>query len=337
MVKKSVWLILACLIVLSGSALAQTKGMDEVYKAAEKEGRVSWTSTIREKEAAPFIKAFQKEFPKIKVEFQQQHGGDAMERLMREYIAGQVSYDVVQIHPDSEHEFLKVDAIEEINWAEFGVLPGMIQPGGRFVGPFETPFCILFNTNLVKPEDAPKSWEDLLDPKWKGKIVTDTRPSGFLRLTGAWGPQKTLDYLRKFGENKPIFVRGQTETITLMAAGEYMLAAPFYLHSYVEIGEKKGGPIGFNLPDPLPTSFYNYGIIKGAKHPNAGKVFLAWLGSKGYKLMDDINWGRAAPFDGTKKEKYYKGITLALPPSDEQVPDRHKYTLEMTQAMGARK
>jgi len=337
MAKRGLMFILALLIVLSGSAIAQNKGVADIYEAAEKEGEVSWACVLREKEAAPFVKAFQKEYPKIKVNFQRQHGGDAMERLLREYQAGQLSYDVVHIHPDSMHEFLKVDAIEKINWAELGVLPKMIQPGGRFIGPFETPFCILYNTNLIKPEDVPKSWEDLLDPKWKGKITTDTRPSGFLRLTGEWGPEKVLDYLRKFGENKPTFVRGQTETVTLMAAGEHMLAAPYYLHSYVEISEKKGGPIGYSLPNPLPTSFYHYGIIKGAKHPNAGRVFMAWLGSKGYKLMDGINWGRAAPFDGTKKEKLYEGITLSLPPSDEQVPDRHKYTLEMTRAMGARK
>jgi len=337
MIKKNLVFILALLLILSGSALAQTKGVADIIKAAEKEGQVSWTCVLREKEAAPFIKAFQKEYPKIKVSFQRQHGGDAMERLLREVLAGQVTYDVVHIHPDSVHEFLKLNAIEKVDWAALGVLPDLIQERDIFIGPFETPFCILYNTNLIKPEEAPKTWDDLLNPKWKGKIVTDTRPSGFLRMSGVWGPQKTLDYLKRLGENKPIFVRGQTETITLMAAGEYMLAAPYYLHSYVEIGEKKGGPIGFNLPNPLPTSFYNYGIIKGAKHPNAGKVFLAWLGSKGYKLMDGINWGRAAPFAGTKKEPLYKGITLSLPPSDEQVPDRQKFVLEMTRAMGSRK
>ncbi len=337
MQKKLFFLLLAIICILSTSAYAAEDELAAVIKAAEKEGQVSWTSVIREKEAAPFIKAFQKEYPNIKVEYQRQHGGQAMERLMREYQTGHITYDVVQIHPDSMHEFLKVDAIEKINWTALGVLPEFIHTENRFIGPFEAPYCILYNTDLIKPEESPKSWEDLLDPKWKGKITTDSRPSGFLRLTGAWGTEKVLDYLRKLAANEPKIVRGQTETITLMAAGEHMLAAPFYLHSYVEVAEKKGGPIGFNLPNPLPTSFYSYGIIKGAKQPNAGKLLLAWLGSKGYKLMDGINWGRAAPFGGTKKEKLYKGITLSLPPTDEQVPDRHKYVLEMTKALGIRK
>jgi len=293
-----------------------------------------------EKEAKPFIKAFEKKYPKIKDDYERQHGGQAMERLIREYQTGFIEHDVVQIHPDSLHEFIKINAIEQVDWAGLGVLPGIILRDNRFVGISEAPYCILYNNKLVKPEEAPKSWEDLLDPKWKGKLVTDTRPSGFLRLTSVWGREKVLDYLHKLAAQKPIFVRGQTQTITLMAAGDYYVGAPYYLHAYVLVGEQKGGPLGFSLPNPLPTYFLNFGIIKGARNPNAGKLLLSWLGSEGYKIMEDINWGRSVPFGGTRKEKLYKeikGLKLAFPPTDEQVPDRHKWVLEMTRAMGVRK
>jgi ABC-type Fe3+ transport system substrate-binding protein len=331
-------LLLALALISSGDAYAaQKEQLADVIKAAEKEGEALWTSTLTEEEAGGFVKAFQKEYPKVKVTYTRQHGGEAMELLKREYQTGHVAYDVVHIHPDAMFEFLEIDAIERVRWADFGIAPGLILYDNRFIGVFEYPFCILYNTNLIKPEAAPKTWEDLLDPKWKGKIVTDTRPSGFLRLTGVWGTAKVLDYLRKLGENKPIFMRGQTQTISLMAAGEYMLAAPFYLHSYVEMAENKGGPIGYNLTNPLPTEFTSFGILQGAKHPNAGTLLLAWLGTKGYKMMDDINWGRSVPFGGTKKEKMYKGITLSFSPTKKQVPDTDKYILEMTKAMGARK
>jgi ABC-type Fe3+ transport system substrate-binding protein len=316
---------------------AQKEQLADVIKAAEKEGEVLWASILTEEEAMPFVKAFQKEYPKIKVTYTRQHGGEAMELLKREYQTGLIAYDMVEIHTDALYDFIDLGAIEKIQWTDLGVVPGLIRFDNHYLGIFEMDYCILYNTNLIKPETAPKSWEDLLDPKWKGKVVTDTRPLGFLGLTGVWGSAKMLDYLRKLGENKPVFVRGQTQTISLMAAGEYMLGAPFYLHSYVELAEKKGGPIGFNLPNPLPGDFSHYGILKGAKHPNAGKLFMTWLGTKGFKMMDDINWGRSAPFGGAKKEKLYKGITLALPPTKQQVPDTDKYTLEMTKAMGARK
>jgi iron(III) transport system substrate-binding protein len=337
---KTHFFVLAVIVSLicSGSAhAAQKEQIAGMTKAAEKEGEVLWTSTLTEEEGGAFVKAFQKEYPRVKVTFQRQHGGEAMELLKRELQTGRISYDVAQIHPDSLYEFLDIDAIEKVSWTDLGVAAGLVRFDNRFVGVFEDPFCILYNTNLIKPEAAPKNWEDLLDPKWKGKIVTDTRPSGFLRLTSVWGTAKMLDYLRKLGENKPIFIRGQTQTASLMAGGEYMLTAPSYLHSYVEIGEQKGGPLGYHLTNPLPTEFASYGILKGAKHPNAGKLFLTWLGTKGYKMMDEINWAYSVPFGGTKKEKLYKGITLALPPTREQVPDTNKYILEMTKTMGARK
>ncbi len=336
MVRKSMLIMIALMFIFSGFLNAQTKELAEVLKAAEKEGQFLWSSTLRENEAAPFVNAFNKEYPKIKASFQRQHGADAMERLMREVQTGTVPYDAVHIHPDYMQEFLKMDVIEKVNWADLGVFPEFIHFDSRFVGAFSDPFIIIFNTNLIKPEEAPKNWNDFLDPKWKGKFVVDTRPSTFLRLAGAWGPEKVLDYLRKLGRNNPVFVRGQTQAATLMAAGDHSLAAGMYLSSYVYV-EKKGGPLGFNVPDPVPTADADYGIIKGAKHPNAAKIFLTWLGSKGYKLMDDVNWGRSTPYRDTRAAELFKGKTLSLPPTAEQVPDRQKFSQQMTEALGIKK
>jgi len=336
--KKSLILAAAGFFMLAGQAPAATKSVADVYKAAEKEGQVMWATTLTEAEAMPITEAFNKSHPKIKATYQRQHGGEAMERLMREVISGEVPHDVVLIHPDYMTEFLKLDVIAKVDWSAFGVPPNLIPPGGLFVSPFDSPFVIVYNKSLIKPEEAPKNWEDFLDPKWKGRFIVDSRPSGFLRLTGAWGPEKTLAYLRKLAVNKPVFVRGQGKAAALMAAGDYQLAISMYLWAYVSVGEQKGGPLGFNIPNPLPTAWYNMCVLKkGIQNPNAARVFLGWLGSEGCKIQEKVNWGRAAPFKGSHKEKLYKGITLAYPPTVEQVPDRSKYTLEMLKALGARK
>ena len=181
-------LVLVLALVCSGGAYAaQKEQLTDLLKAAEKEGEVLWTSTLYEEEAMVFVKAFQKEYPQVKVTYTRQHGAEAMELLKREFQTGLIAYDVAQIHNDSVGDFLALDAIEKANWADWGVLPGLIRHDNRFVGAFELEYCILYNTNLIKPEAAPKNWDDLLDPKWKGKIATDTRPLGFLGLTGVWG------------------------------------------------------------------------------------------------------------------------------------------------------
>ena len=337
MKKKMLMWFLGMALALPVAANAMSEKMAQIYKDAEKEGQLLWTSTLREREAMPFVKAFNKEHPNIKASFQRSHGGQAMERLIREVQTGNVPYDVVHIHPDYMQEFLKMDVIEKVDWAALGVYPEFIHFGSRFVGAFSDPFVFVFNTNLVKKGEEPKTWEDFLDPKWKGKFVVDTRPSGFLRLTGAWGPEKVLDYLRRLRENEPIFLRGQTQTATLMAAGDYTMSVSMYLSSYVHVGEKKGGPLGFSVPNPVPTANTDYGIIKGIKNPNAAKVFLTWLGTKGFKLMDKVNWARSTPYRDTRAAELFKGKTLSLPPTPEQVPDRQKFTQEMLKALGVRK
>jgi len=337
MLKKCLIFMLILLFFLTGNALAVKKEVAEIYKAAEKEGQVVWSAVLREKEAKPIIKAFNEEHPKIKATYIRQHGGQAMERLMREIQVGQVSYDVIQIHSDYYTEFLKMDVIEKVNWKDFGVYPELIHPDNRFVNAFQAPFVFVYNHNLIKMEEAPKTWEDFLDPKWKGKFISDSRPSCYIRLTSAWGPEKVLDYLRQLAKNKPIFVRGSTKAAALMAAGDYTMSVGMYLSSYVDV-KNKGGPLSFAVPDPVPTAWYFYGILKkGIQHPNAGKVFLGWLGTKGYKMMDKINWGRAVPYGGTRLEKLFKGKELSYPPTPEQVPDRQKYSLDMVNALGLQK
>ncbi len=310
--------------------------MAEIMKAAEKEGEVLWTSTFKDNEAAPFIEAFQKAYPKIKVTHEREHGGEAMERLLREISSGAPVKDLVQIHGDYENMFMKMDAVQSVNWADFKVEPAIVSRDNRLVGLSGFYYAFVFNTNLVKKEEAPKTWNDLLDPKWKGKLVCDTRPNAFMYLTGAWEPKKVLDYAQKLGKQNLIFVRGQTQTMNLMAAGDYMISATAYLHPAVELAEK-GAPLAWMIPDPVPFDYAKLGILKGAKHPNAAKVFLGWLGSSGYELMDQINWGRSVPIGKTKMAKEIKGKTLSEPPSEERLPDRQGFQNEINKLLGVKK
>ena len=78
-----------------------------------------------------------------------------------------------------------------------------------------------FNSNLLKKEEAPRTWEELLEPKWKGKFTVDTSCNAYLRLVDVWGAERVLDYLKQLGKQKPTFVRGHTSTMTLMAAGQH--------------------------------------------------------------------------------------------------------------------
>ncbi|MFH1580521.1 MAG: extracellular solute-binding protein [Pseudomonadota bacterium] len=260
-----------------------------------------------------------------------------MERLVRELVSGGASADdVVQIHGDYEQEFMNMKVLQRINWKDFNVVPQLIHRDSYLLGVFTLPYVFVYNSKLVKKEEAPKTWNDFLDPKWKGKFVVDSRPSSLLFLASTWGQEKVLEYAEKLGKNKPIFVRGQTRTMILMSAEEYMISATGYLSTSIFVNQK-GATLEWNIPEVVPLNWGNFAILNGAKHPNAAKVFLGWMGSKGYKLMDKVNWGRSAPFGGTRTEKLFEGKRLSFPPSYEQVPNRQELLLQISKNLGLRK
>lgn len=309
----------------------------DIIKAAEQEGEVTWTSTLKDDEAEGLMVAFRKAYPKIKISHERDHGTEAQERLLRELLSGSPEMsDVAQIHYDYEEEFRKAGQLEAANWSDFKVIPQLIEPDNLMVLGFSLPHAIVYNTNLVKKEEAPKTWDDLLDPKWNAKVVVDTRPTALVCLATAWGPEKVLEYAKKLGQTKPIFVRGQTETMNLMAAGEYALHSTGLYSSAVYVAQK-GGPLAWNFPDPVPAEWGKLAIFKKAKHPNAAKVFLGWLASEGYKVMDEINPGRSVPFGGTLLEQETKGKKIVASPKRDQVADLQAFQGQIVDALGAPK
>jgi iron(III) transport system substrate-binding protein len=342
MIRKSLIFVLLCLLIFAGTVYSETKQTSpsrvaEILKEAEKEGSVIWSHTYKDDEIELFLKAFNRDYPKIKVVPEREHGVEAMERLVRETDAGTQDADVVQIHTEYVNRFLEMDVFTRENWADFKVMPQLVKGEGRMIAFTSNSYVIVYNTKLLKKEDSPKSWEDLLDPKWKGKFVVDSRPQAFYCLSGVWGAVKVIDYAKKLGQNKPVFERGQTQLMNLMAAGNYMMSATGMWSAAIDVN-MKGGNLGWNLLNPQPIQLQHVGMVKTAKHPNASKIFLGWLGSKGYRVVDDINWGRSVPFGGTRIEKELKGNTLSFPPNSKQLPAPQVEALykDVLKALGAR-
>ncbi len=96
---------------------------------------------------------------------------------------------------------------------------------------------------------------------------------------------------------------------------------------------QKGGPVAWNFPDPIPAYTLDFAVMKKARHPNAAKVFLGWLGSKGFKVRNEINLGRGVPYGGTLLDKEFKGKPLSFPLSRKALPDSQGFEKKMMQAL----
>lgn len=333
--KKVMFFIVIVMMCLTATALAGPKELAELVKAAEQEGTVTWQCGLRENEAKPLVEAFQAKYPKIKVVVEKESG--SQEKLLREVMAGAEVTDIIQFDPDVEMEFVSMGVLEKVNWADFNVLPQLRFHNDMMVGTHLHSHVFVFNTKLLKKEDAPKTWQDLLNPKWMGKFTVDTSFNAYLRLVSAWGEAKVIDYLTKLGKQKPIFVRGHSETMALMSAGQYMLSSDPLLASAKTV-QDKGGNLDWIAPDTVPAGIVKAGILKkNVKHPNAAKLFLGWEGSEGYKLLDKGNPARSLPFGGTYTAKLFAGKTMSWTPTKEQLPDRQAFFNKASTALGVPK
>ncbi len=287
--------------------------LNKLIAGAKAEGKVIWHDGLKPEEAKPMVEAFQKKYPFIKVEHTRIHATESRERLLREMMAGIIKIDVFDIGGEQTPEYKKAGLLAKYDWTKaFDVRPEQLEKDQMLLVIGASVKGVGYNTNKVEKKDLPKTWEDLLDPKWKGKIVVDTRPKTFLQLMPVWGEARVYEYLKKLVANKPIFRRGQTESIELMAAGEFPMIAGTYYHS-LKLVQKKGAPVDFVMIDPVPVTLEEEAIAKGAPHPNAARLLLGWIAKEGQKFYDDAT-DRGIPLPGfdTGSARMVRGQTLSL-------------------------
>jgi len=157
-----------------------------------------------------------------------------------------------------------------------GVIPELASKGHVLLGSVGM-FLLMYNTTLVKPEEVPKSWRDLTDPRWQGKILSDDfRAAGagnvwFEATYNAFG----REYHDKIALQKPVFSRNFPESERRVARGEYPIYLPFNMSEYISL---RGLPIKALVPTE-GAAYVPFGaaILKDAPHPNAARVYLNFL------------------------------------------------------------
>ncbi len=299
----------------AGQAVDQhQQELARLVEGAKTEGTVVWRDGLKPDEAGPIIEAFQKKYPFIKVDHGRISDTESRERILREFQAGMNNVDVFDVSSELVPALLKAGVFAEYDWTRaFAVRPEQLPADARgLIYVTASVKGIGLNTQLLSEQDAPKTWEGLLDPRWKGKLVVDSRPNTFVHLMPAWGEQKVLDFLKQLAAQQPRFRRGQTESIQLMAAGEFPLIAGTYRHSLLLVKDQ-GAPLAYVQPDPVPVSLDHYGVAAKAPHPNAARLFLGWLATEGQKVLDDAT-RRGIPLPGfdTEPARAAQGKQLSL-------------------------
>jgi iron(III) transport system substrate-binding protein len=296
----------AVVIAIAGfahGALAQDEDWNKVIAEAKKEGKlVLYTAYVGQKSTKDIAAAFEKKYG-ISVEVLEGRASEIRERVRVEQSAGRYAADVMFT---SEGQTKLYDR-EDKTVAPLPTTPARAGVKKQFhlqapmAAVMSIPYGILINTNIVKPADEPKTWADVADPKWKGKILADdTRAVGggylwYFATYNALGE----DYHNKVAANAPVFNRDQRESHRRVARGEYPLYLPMILPDMLSL---KGLPVKAIVPpEGVPYVLYGNIVLKNAPHPNAAKLYVDFLQTREAQLFY-AQTGHGYVIDGLEKD-----------------------------------
>jgi iron(III) transport system substrate-binding protein len=260
-------------LLVAGAADAQ----DPRLEAAKKEGKVVWYTSLVLPSAEKVAKLFEAAYPGIKVEVHRTGSQRILQRVMQELQANIKNADVVHTS-DAGHFVLLKDKKLLARYTPAGVdkFPaGFKDKDGYYFGLRATVNAITYNTKLLPAAEAPKTWKDLLDPKWKGKLVTAhpgysgviaTHVLALVHLHG-W------DYFKQLAQNRVMLTQSAADPPGVVASGERVVAVNGGDYSAYQL-KKKGNPIEIVYPkEGVPLVVSPTAITVWAPHPNAARLF----------------------------------------------------------------
>jgi iron(III) transport system substrate-binding protein len=264
-----------------------SEAMAQLYATAKKEGTVViWGPTdaiVYER----MQEVLDKQYPGIKIEHFESIPEPLVQRIIAESQAGKpAAVDIVQsgslraLRPLIDRDMLAPYA----GWEkDFGL--DAVYANQRFVGAYNLTLPIAYNTKMVSAQEAPKSWEDLADPKWKGrKIIIEARLVPFAMLGTEWGKGKATELVKRILGQQPLIVQGGTTVAKALAGGQVSIAVGTYAFT-IEGLKKQGAAVDWIAASPLPVLTSAEGVLKTAPHPNAARFFAGWMGTpEGQKI-----------------------------------------------------
>jgi iron(III) transport system substrate-binding protein len=248
-----------------------------VLAQAKKEGALSLYSTMTLEDAAPLIAGFEKKYG-VKVKMWRAVNQKLVQRAVAEAAAGQHAVDAFEGTGPGLEILHQEGLLEQFYSPHFADIPKEAFPKHGYYAPDNLLFTVMgYNTKLVGPAEVPKTYEDLLAPKWRGKLgIESSNIAWFAAVTKAMGEEKGLAFFRSLAATGPQIRSGHTLLTELVAAGEIPIALTVY-NQAVDKLKAKGAPIDWQALPPAFGRADGVAVAKHASHPYAALLFADYV------------------------------------------------------------
>jgi iron(III) transport system substrate-binding protein len=302
---------LAAGAAVADTSLAQYTGadrMDKLAAAAKKEGTLTLYTTIAEKDLPTIIKPFEQKYG-VKVNVWRAGTDKVLQRTITETSAKKYEVDAIHFGAPEMEALSREKVLMAVNSpVHKDLMPGALPAHREWAATILSVWVQAYNTNAVNKADLPKTYQDLLDPKWKGKLGIESKNDDWFATVvhQLGGEEKGLAFFRELVAKNGISPRvGHTLLNNMVVSGEVPLALTLY--NYMpEQAKKKGAPIDWFAIEPAVARANAIGVARRAPHPNAALLFYEYLlGPDGQAALVSIdyvptNTKVASPLKGVK-------------------------------------
>jgi len=263
-------------ILLSPASL-HAQSLDQLIAGAKSEGKLVIYASAAAQQLQMYLTGFGKRYPFIKTEYFRTDKQKLMTRVLLEEQAKQRLADVIHTSVIETHILKKRGALSRYVPAESATYPSQYKdPEGFWTSVYASGTLMGFNTRQVKRAEAPKTYEDLLNPRWKNAIgIDNTKIEWFSMLLKLKG----RSFMEKLAAQNGQVMAGNTNLLNLLAAGEFPIMPGVYEYS-VDSLKTKGAPVDWICLEPVITYTVAVSLPSNPPHPFAAKLFAEWLLTK---------------------------------------------------------
>ncbi len=261
-----------------------------LVSGAKKEGQMVYYGTLPVNQFAALKDAFKSQYPFLDLKGYYSPRQGILNRAINEARAGRHAVDVIQVDVSYGYQLLNEGLVQSYLFSgRQQFYDGTYDREGSWYSMYHLTIALLYNTRLVKSQLVPRSYNDLLNPMWKGKLLFDPEAGYMLAaMEQAWGRERAVDYLTKLSRQDLSFRRGGTLTSQLVAAGEYPIAVAINGETSAAIREQ-GAPLGFSLLSPKIIKPEGFFLAKNSPNPHAALLFTEWvLSEEGQKFLATV-------------------------------------------------